>query len=225
MEEVAWFAQQSVSLGGDNLGGQGLPMEDVVESEEWLPTPLLSVSTMRPTSWRDVTAANGRLISVPASWEASAQAWVLFDIDDIEFATTGVVKEAGKKVSMVVRREIELSGRCLVIRTGPTGMHVWAELREVRESPGTWFKHQETRNWYANVGDRLMQAAYRAGAKGGMIDMSSCAAGRFARRPGWRLLEDGTQFRSHIIMYVPSRVRSRTPRIPRPEPWEDFIPD
>lgn len=215
VEEVAWFAQQSVNWSGDDVGEHGLVMEDVVESEEWLPTPLLSVSAMKPTSWRDVTSANGRLISVPASWEASAQAWVLFDIDDIEFATKAVVEEAGKKVSTVVRREIELSGRCLVIRTGPSGMHIWAELREVREDPSIWFKREETRTWYASVGDRLLQAAHRAGAKSGIIDMSSCAAGRFARRPSWRLLEDGTQFRSHIVMYVPSRVRSRTPRIPR----------
>eukprot|EP00177_Eucheuma_denticulatum_P001413 GFKZ01002554.1.p1 GENE.GFKZ01002554.1~~GFKZ01002554.1.p1 ORF type:complete len:701 (-),score=62.12 GFKZ01002554.1:251-2353(-) len=218
VEEVAWFAQQSVSWSGDDFDEHGLVMEDVVESEEWLPTPLLSVSAMKPTSWRDVTSANGRLISVPASWEASAQAWVLFDIDDIEFASNAVVEDAGKKVSMVVRREIELSGRCLVVRTGPRGMHIWAELREVRGEPGIWFKKEETRNWYAGVGDRLLQAAYRAGAKDGFIDMSSCAAGRFARRPSWRLLEDGTQFRSHIVLYVPSRVRSRIPRIPKSNP-------
>lgn len=215
VEEVAWFARRSVNLAGDGgLNADCGFVDEVVESEEWLPMPLVSVSAMRPASWKDVTAANGRLISVPASWEASAQAWVLFDIDDIDLVCEAIIAEAGNKISLVVRREQELSGRCLVVRTGPSGIHVWAELREVREDPGTWFKMKETRAWYRKVGDRLLNATHRAGALGGTVDMSSCAAGRFARRPGWRLLEDGTQFRAHVVTYVPSRVRSRGARIP-----------
>lgn len=214
VEEVAWFAQRSVNWAEGDASMEGSSMDDIVESEEWLPTPLVSVSAMRPTAWRDVTAANGRLISIPASWEASAQAWVLFDIDDIDLVSEAAVIESGNKISLVVRREQELSGRCLVMRTGPSGMHVWAELREVREDPGIWFKKEDTRAWYVGLGSRFLNAAHRAGARGGTIDMSSYAAGRFARRPGWRLLEDGTQFRSRVVTYVPSRVRSRGPRIP-----------
>lgn len=214
VEEVAWFAQRSVNWVEGDASINAYPMDDVVESEEWLPTPLVSVSAMRPTAWRDVTVANGRLISVPASWEASAQAWVLFDIDDIDLISEVIVMESGNKISLVVRREQELSGRCLVMRTGPSGMHVWAELREVREDPGAWFKKEDTRAWYVGLGSRFLNAAHRAGACGGTIDMSSFAAGRFARRPGWRLLEDGTQFRSRVVTYVPSRVRSRGPRVP-----------
>lgn len=214
VEEVAWFARQSVGLSDDGSDMEFLTEGEVVESEEWLPTPLVSVSAMKPSAWRDITCSTGRLISVPAAWDASVQAWVLFDIDNIQkLDKEGVVTESGNKLALAIRRDQELSGRCLVIQTGPTGLHVWAELREVREDPGTWFKKDETRAWYAYLGNRLLQASHRAGSRRGKIDMSSCSAGRFARRPGWRLLEDGTLFRSHVVVYVPSRVRKRTPRL------------
>lgn len=214
VEEVAWFARQSVGLPDDGSDEEDLSEGEVVESEEWLPTPLVSVSAMKPSAWRDVTCSTGRSISVPAAWEASVQAWVLFDIDDIQkLDEESVVTKSGNKLTLAIRRDQELSGRCLVMQTGPTGLHVWAELREVRDDPNTWFKKDETRAWYADLGNRLLQASHRAGSRGGKIDMSSCSAGRFARRPGWRLLEDGTLFRSQVVVYVPSRVRKRTPRL------------
>lgn len=213
VEDVAWYARQAVGLDGADGGAGPDAEEDTLESEEWLPTPLVSVSAMKPSGWRDVTSANGRLISVPASWEASVQAWVLFDIDDIELLDgEDVVTESANKMALAVRRNRELSGRCLVMQTGPTGLHVWAELREVREDPRAWFKKEEVRSWYAELGTRLLQASHRAGSASGKIDMSSCSAGRFARRPGWRLLDDGTLFRSRVVMYVPSIVRKRMPR-------------
>lgn len=214
VEEVAWYARQSVGLSNDGSDVGYLTEGEVVESEEWLPTPLVSVSAMKPSAWRDIMCSTGRLISVPAAWEASVQAWVLFDIDNIHgLDKEGVVTESGNKLALAVRRDQELSGRCLVMQTGPTGLHVWAELREVRENPGTWFKKDETREWYTEIGSRLLQASHRAGSRGGKIDMSSCSAGRFARRPGWRLLEDGSLFRSQVVVYVPSRVRKRIPRL------------
>lgn len=214
VEEVAWFARQSVGMAEDGSDAESITDGEVVESEEWLPTPLLSVSAMKPAAWRDITCSTGRSISVPAAWEASVQAWVLFDIDDISrLDGEGVVTKSGSKLALTIRRDQEMSGRCLIMQTGPSGLHVWAELREVRQDPGKWFKKDETRTWYADLGNRLLQAARRAGARGGKIDMSSCSAGRFARRPGWRLLEDGNVFRSHVVVYVPSRVRKRTPRL------------
>lgn len=157
---------------------------------------------------------DGPLYFCSGGMEASVQAWVLFDIDDISrLDGEGVVTKSGSKLALTIRRDQEMSGRCLIMQTGPSGLHVWAELREVRQDPGKWFKKDETRTWYADLGNRLLQAARRAGARGGKIDMSSCSAGRFARRPGWRLLEDGNVFRSHVVVYVPSRVRKRTPRL------------
>lgn len=213
VEDVAWFARQTLGI-DDALGDDSTNFEgDVVESEEWLPTPIVSVSAMRPSGWRDVSTAARRSVSVPATWEASAQAWVLFDMDDMcNLEEDGVVLVAAHKIVLAARRNQELSGRCLVMQTGPHGLHVWSELREVRDEPRVWFKKEETREWYSDLGLKLLQASHRAGAKGGKIDMSSCSAGRFARRPGWRLLEDGTLFRSHIVMHVPSVVKGRKPR-------------
>ncbi|CDF32766.1 unnamed protein product [Chondrus crispus] len=214
VEEVAWFARQSVSLADDGSDAGSRKDGEIVESEEWLPTPLVSVSAMKPSAWRDITSSTGRLISVPAAWEASVQAWVLFDIDDIgRLDKEGVVTKSGNKLALTIRRDQEMSGRCLIMQTGPAGLHVWAELREVRQEPSKWFKKEEARTWYADLGSRLLHACHRAGARRGKVDMSSCSAGRFARRPDWRLLEDGTLFRSHVVVYVPSRVRTRTPRL------------
>ena len=225
VEEVAWFACHAIG-GFDEIDNNEEQDEennsgnvwqstnvDTFDSEEWLPTPLISVSAMRPSAWRDVISVRGRQVSVPASWEASVQAWVLFDIDDLQALDgDGVVANAGNKMTLAVRRDKELSGRCVVMQTGPSGLHVWAELREVRETPAEWFRKTETREWYAYVGKKLLSAVHRAGAVKGKVDMSSCAAGRFARRPGWRLLEDGSLFRSHVVAYVPSTVRNRKPR-------------
>lgn len=219
VEDVSWFARQS--LGNDVDDGYDknyresvkIGREDELESEEWLPTPVVSVSAMRPCGWREVMAGNGQLVSVPSGWEASAQAWVLFDIDDVLLLNDErVVEEVARKITLAIRRNIELSGRCLVMQTGPKGLHIWAELREVREDARAWFKKEETRRWYLDIGTKLLKAAHRGGASEGKIDLSSCCAGRFARRPGWRLLEDGTAFRSRVITYVPGRVKNRKPR-------------
>lgn len=226
VEEVAWFARQSVADDDDQGHTDAGPHHHTtshpehaeggtLRGDDWLPTSIVSVSAMRPTSWRDVASSSGRVVSVPAGWEASAQAWILFDFDDVENLNEDVVAKAARKIVSAVRREQELSGRCMVVLTGPAGLHVWVELREVRERPKHWFSQDVTRTWYANLGARLLAAAHRAGAARGKVDLASCAAGRFARRPGWRILADGNVFRSRIVTIAASRVRKRGPRIVR----------
>lgn len=210
VEEIAWFARQAAGLEEQSDGE--FQKDDPLDSEQWLPTPLVSVSAMKPSGWRDVSV-KGRSVSVPASWEASVQAWVLFDLDDLGALDDAVVTKAANNIVKAVRRNQELTGRCLVLQTGPSGIHVWAELREVRDNPRVWFKDDETRAWYIKLGNKLLLASHRGGVKGGKVDMSSCSAGRFARRPGWRLLEDGTLFHSHVVIYVPGAVRTRKPRL------------
>lgn len=226
IEDVSWFAKQALCSGTADKDDSDDGTDSVADaalatifsssatSEEWVPTPVVSVSVMRPCGWRDVMGTHRRFISVPSGWEPVVQAWVLFDIDDIDgLVNDGVVEDVSSKITLAVRRNVELSGRCLVVQTGPNGLHVWAELREVRSQARLWFKKEETRMWYAKTGQKLLAAAYRAGAFGGKIDMSSCCAGRFARRPGWRLLKDGTAFRSRVVTYVLGRVKSRKARL------------
>lgn len=204
---VTGFASEASSLSSSSTSG-------MVESEDWLPTPVVSISVMRVSAWRKVVAASGQLVNVPAGWEPVAQAWLLFDLDDVaNLDSDATVRKAASKMTLAVRRNVELSGRCLVLQTGPRGLHVWAELREPRVEPRAWFKRSDTRQWYMESGNKLLRAAHRGGAKHGKVDLCSCSAGRFARRPGWRLLADGSAFRSRVVTYVPSRVKSRSPRM------------
>lgn len=195
--EVAWFARQS---------------SDALLTSDWLPTQMLSVSAMRPTRWRDVQARS-RLVSVPAAWEPSAQAWIVFDFDDLHHLPLDIATVSAKRMVATLRRDIHLSGRCAVVHTGPNGMHAWAELREPRDQPRNWFAHPDTSAWYEKLGERVLAAAHRAGARGGKVDHACCAAGRFARRPGWRVLPDGSLFRASVVTVAASRVRNRLPRL------------
>jgi hypothetical protein len=227
VSDLAWYAAQSVGThGGDeSLGGDGGGAQSDGDASTWLPTDVLSVSAMRPSGWREIKTASGQPVSVPAGWMPSAQQWIMFDLDQVEGlspppppasaddAAGDVVSRAATAMIRVVRRSTELSGVCMVLRSGPRGLHIWAELREVRENPRGWFSCGTTRAWYAQTGARLLKAARRAGATSGIVDMSGCAAGRFARRPGWRILPDtGEPFRSRVVTIATARVRNRDPR-------------
>jgi hypothetical protein len=221
VEDIAWYAAQSAAGSVEKesrVWQKGLTSPRASpaardDASSWLPTNVLSVSAMKPSIWRDILSA-GRIVSVPAGWEPSAQAWVLFDLDGVSgLQDEIVVAKAGTAMLRVVRRCTDLSGVCMVLQSGPMGIHIWAELREVRSNPRGWFSVAETRLWYASVGERLLAAAQRAGAQDGVVDMSSCAAGRFGRRAGWRILPDGVPFRSRIVTVATSRVRNRSPRL------------
>jgi len=206
--ETAWFARANLDTDddeNDNNSTNGL-------HDDWLPTPVLSISAMKPTEWREVSAPNGRIVRVPASWEPTAQAWILFDLDDLYNITDDNVGKIAQKIVATLRREQELSGRCAVVRTGPEGLHAWAELREVRRMPRKWFSQEATRIWYLDLGTRILSAARKSGARDGKVDMACCAAGRFARRPGWRVVDDGELFRSEVVTVAASKVRGRSPR-------------
>ncbi len=204
--ETAWFARASLEEDSD------VEEDEDQLHDDWLPTRVLSISAMRPTGWRDLSAANGRIVSVPAGWEPSAQGWIVFDLDDFDHIEEYIMAKAAGKIVATLRRDQELSGRCAVVQTGPNGLHAWAELREVREDPRAWFASDSTRTWYANLGARVLTATRKAGMKHGKVDMSCCSAGRFARRPGWRVLTNGDLFRSCVVTVAASKVRGRTPR-------------
>jgi hypothetical protein len=160
--------------------GDGLPARAV------LPDRLLSVSTMGRAphgGWNTPQAPR-------------CQDWVLVDIDDIVLPddVTGLAEALAASVVM----DGEASGRCAVVRTGPVGLQVWVELRYARHSAATWHQQPAVRAWHAALGARVLVAARAHGAQGGHADASACAAGRFGRRPGWRLV-DGTPYRAHLL--------------------------
>jgi len=163
--------------------GAGLPARAA------LPDRLLSVSTM------------GRAPGV--SWSAPqvprCQQWVLVDIDDVELPAQA--QALGAALAAAVQANGEASGRCAVVRTSPTGAQVWVELREARHSATAWHQLPDVRAWHAALGARLLAAAHQNGAQGGHADASACAAGRFGRRPGWRLV-GGVPYRAHLLHVV-----------------------
>ena len=213
-ESLSWFARESVNpeTDDDDVMLDSVKDDHSLDVTDWYPTNVLSVSAMRVSSWRDVVGENGRHFRAPASWEATYQQWVVFDFDELQCLDGDTVPIITKALIRLVRRNVELSGRCVVVQTGPCGIHVWAELREARFRPYEWFVKEVTRKWYREFGDKLLKAARRCGAKGGKVDMSSCSAGRFARQPGWRILKDGSCFRSRVVDTAATRVKGRTPR-------------
>ena len=171
--------------------------------QKWRPTNIYSISTMRPCEWGMYGATK---------WKAVRQGWVLFDIDDINL--DGIAKsKASKAISRVISRDSETSGVCAVVQTGPVGLQIWVELREVRHTPHVWHRLPQVVEWYEALGNRIHRAAKKHGGIGGHLDMACCAAGRFGRRPGWRVNEDGTVFRTQLLHYRDNRIESRLPRV------------
>lgn len=162
--------------------GAGLP------SRALLPDRLLSVSCMGKRSRAD-------------QWRARLQRWVLFDLDDV----CGLEKcgaDLGSALAQVALRDSEASGSVAVVRTGPNGLQIWLKLAHPRHSPEIWHQLPEVREWHQHLGGQLLKAVRRLGASGGSSDDSACAAGRFGRRPGWRMLPNGTAYRSHLLEVV-----------------------
>ena len=174
--------------------------------EAWIPTSLTSVSRMVPDSW-EPTRWGWR----PSGWKAVRQDWILIDIDNVRLSKANESK-MGERISRVVRRDKEASGRSVVIRTGPNGIQVWVELREARSNPSEWHRIPEVVSWYSDLGARILSSIHKSGGKGGHVDLACCAAGRFARRPGWRVLSNGKLWRTRLILACESRVRGRKPR-------------
>uniref|UniRef100_A0A7S1XHA6 Uncharacterized protein n=1 Tax=Compsopogon caeruleus TaxID=31354 RepID=A0A7S1XHA6_9RHOD len=179
-----------------------------------LPALLLSVSTMCPAGFKEVLGyRSSKVVAIPHSWEPAVQEWILLDLDDVNrLDLPGVVECAADKIIRIVRRDAELSGKVAVIQTGPSGLQVWAELRETRLTPRQWFRSPETLEWYLDLGRRVLRGVRSCGARRGILDESSCAPARFGRRPGWRLMKDGSLFRSRLVRFDDTRVAIRTPR-------------
>lgn len=174
-------------------------VDDSFRPIQWIPTGLCSVSTMRPTAW------SGRR---PIHWQAARQGWVLFDLDNIT-GLDGLEENAAKAAATIANQNNECSGRVAVVQTGPVGLQVWVELKHQRHSPEKWHRLPAVVAWYQRLGERMLAAVRNMGAIGGHVDMASCAAGRFGRRPGWRVLAGACRlFRSRLLLAI-DKVKKR----------------
>ena len=72
-------------------------------------------------------------------------------------------------------------------------------------NPSEYFDGYSNRAFLASLGRQISNHLRSCGCEGGHVDYSAFAAGRFGRRPGWRLLSDGYPFRSTLVGYSDER--------------------
>jgi len=160
----------------------------------YIPQSLCSVSEMRPSVWRS---------RIPIHWKPCRQSWILFDLDGV----SNIPDNAGHTLVDAIKNDENLSGDIAVVQTGPVGLQIWAKLRIPQANPQAWHRRHDVVDWYKATGASMITSLHNQGASGGTVDMASCAAGRFGRRPGWRLLRDGNVFRSRILCIVETNKR------------------
>lgn len=130
-------------------------------------------------------------------WKETGIERVLFDVDDIDGLDPEVLSRAMTEIRAVLASDVELRNDGAAVWTSPTGLQISALLADVR--PVEWFNLPETRAWYVELGAKILAALRNAGATDGHVDMASCSKGRLGRRPGWRLLADGTPWRAALV--------------------------
>lgn len=212
VQDARWLSQQ---------GHANPPFGDGIKTAGWWKhaarTPLVSICQRKVVriTWEPIRV-RGRNLWRPVHDLAPCRAvWVPVDIDEAGGLDKVNDFDVVGRVRGVAARDPELSGRVVVVRSGPTGLHVWVELREARIDPMGWYRDPAVRAWLAGFGYRLLRAARHAGVTGGRVDPAVWSAGRWMRMPGWRLLEDGeTLFRARLVGMDLRVVRGRKPRVP-----------
>lgn len=168
----------------------------------WLPTPLLSGAAMEPSDWIPATVKrrDGSTSETlrPLAWAPSTQEWISWDLDDLDPLPDdpGQLQTLAEKAWTALRHASagELDGSWVALQSGPHGLHLHARLKHPRRAPSAWWQETATRCWYKAAGD----AALAALGGTGLVDMACCSAGRWWRRPGWRVLETGKTFRARV---------------------------
>ena len=162
-----------------------------------LPMPLISLDEVEPSGWipLDIRDPFGR--HRPAGWTPSGRRWLVLVLDDVEGLDAAGDARACEVILEALHRcpEVE-AGDVAIVRTGPTGVHVWARLREV-VAPGS----RELQTAHRKVSRAVLGALGRIGVEG-KSDPTAAHAGRWARRPSWRVLPSGEVFRSRLLLAV-----------------------
>lgn len=185
------------------------------EPDSVLPGRFLSVSAMRPVSVdlrpvpRGDQGAN-RAMAVPTAFEPMSQEWIMVDVDDLDEhdPTVGAWREIStRRIARVVQSDPLLTGRCAVVETSPTGVQVWAELADVQSNPRAWWARRSTRAWYFALAAGFLASLRMSGRSGGHVDRSAASAGRYGRRPGWRLVDGLWPFQARLLACVEDPAR------------------
>ena len=197
-----WKGQDKKALEASGLWMMACMHVGGIDRRAYLPDSLYHVSDMEETGSALIDRVfRGKVVSIPTvlGWRPWRQRRVLFDLDGLRWGSDGDVETFAAATVRWIRRRREFSGRVAVVRTSPTGVQIVAELTHAREGVIDWWKKNHVRSWYAKSAQALLKLARKHGAQGGIADLSSGAAGRLGRRPGWRLLKDGSPYRSHLV--------------------------
>jgi hypothetical protein len=186
-ESTAWVASSRAS----SLG---------VDPRAFLPDRYLSVSPMRATRFalRPLRRSPTGSLAHPTRFEAGRQEWILFDLDDLDPALGWDPAPFCAAVRRRAEADDRLSGRLAVVRTSHGGLQVWTQLARPEPSSRLWWTREGVREWYAQIAESILADARRSGRSGGYVDHSAAAAGRYGRRPGWRLLDGFEPFRVRV---------------------------
>jgi hypothetical protein len=171
------------------------------EARDYLPDRLLSVSRMEVASTRTIVR-NGVEVSLPDRWRPVEQEWVLFDLDRL---SSGIGSRSQREttefldgVRSIARQDGWLAGDHAVVETGPNGVQVWMRLAKACD-PGALTRSWVVRAWLRGLARRLSDLARSAGCGDVVVDESAWGLHRYGRRPGWRLLRDGSPYRSRLL--------------------------
>jgi hypothetical protein len=197
--DVAGPAAEARILAASSLVATGRSSAEVVA-----PARLLSVGAMRATAIElrripGVEPGVGLSLAVPVAFEPGQQGWALVDLDDLDPTIGWRGADAVALVGAVVAQDERCSGRVAVVETSPTGVQAWVELREPVADPRTWWRLPAVRTWYAQLSKAVLGAVRASGRSGGWVDATAAAAGRYGRRPGWRLVDGYVPFRARLL--------------------------
>ena len=156
--------------------------------EEPMKFPVISVSDMRPR------IENKRLMG----WTPVSQSWVVLDYDKVDGFVYDDCLAMG--AGQIATEDRNLSGDFCLVQTSSKGVHAWFGLKNTYREPVRMFSMPSVRSWYAHVA-KGFQGHLDKCSNSSVADMSSCAAGRFARRPSWRM-EGEDIFRSRVLAHT-----------------------
>lgn len=165
---------------------------------QYLPDRLVSIGRMRASEWRAIKSGD-REVFVPSRFRPVSQRWILFDMDGMDPMRDLRTRKARlrKIVTQAMQATKWLGNEHAVVQTSNTGIHVWMSLQQPQEAH-TLFS-ASSRSRMRRLGKHLIGSFHDEGITGGRVDETAFAAGRYGRRPGWRLLEDGEPYRVRLI--------------------------
>lgn len=177
---------------------QAGPGED---TRAFLPDRLLAVQRMVVASRRTIYR-RGSEVAIPDRWRPVAQEWVLLDLDRL---ARGVGSRTAEQIASLLRevREVArgdgwLRGDYAVVETSSSGVQVWLRLRSACD-PVALSSSRFVRAWLRGLARRVSDRLRAIGCGEPLVDESAWGAHRFGRRPGWRLLRDGSPFRARLL--------------------------